>query len=63
MVPFILAVYTGAIPYYSLAVFPPYHVHVSKESSISSLCGSRGVIRSLAPVDAVVSQRHRRIGQ
>lgn len=30
---FIHGVYTGAIPYYSLAVFPPYHVHVSQESS------------------------------
>lgn len=27
---FIHGVYTGAIPYYSLVVFPPYHVHVSQ---------------------------------
>lgn len=26
-------VYTGAIPYYSLTVIPPYHVHVSQEST------------------------------
>lgn len=30
---FIRGVYTGAIPYYSLTVLPPYHVHVRQESS------------------------------
>lgn len=28
---FILGVYAGAVPYYSLAVLPSYHVHVSEE--------------------------------
>lgn len=57
MVLFIHAVYTGAIPCYSLAVSPPYHVHVSQELSVIQVAGVARPVRGLADAEAATLPR------